>query len=136
MKFNLSISRNSHNRVGITVKCKTSRQAFLKLDLSLEEYAEVITGLSHVEVEGVVNGMNLVGKEKIVESRTVRVDETIGFQGKELVADWLSRNCKEEGWELDTYLGSQKSIVYDHTNKNYTINYSVYKYVNSTPEVA
>lgn len=52
MKFNLSISRNSKDRINIEVICKESRTRFLRLELSLEEYAQVITGLSHVEVEG------------------------------------------------------------------------------------
>ena len=36
MKFNLSISRNSKDLVGIRVKCDSSLTVFLELELTLE----------------------------------------------------------------------------------------------------
>ena len=129
MKFNLSISRDNNDVVGIEVICKKSRTRFLKLELTLEEYAQVVTGLSHVEVEGQVSGLDTGGKTKVREQRTVVVAEDIGRKPKEQLEDWLIRNCSEDGWILNTYLGSQNSVVYDHPSKKYTINYSVYKYV-------
>lgn len=128
MKFNLSISRNSKERIYIEVICNESRARFLQLDLSLEEYAQVITGLSHLEVEGEVKDLDKVGKTKVREQRSVVVAEDIGRQPKEQLEDWLTRNCSEDGWILNTYLNSQGSVVYNGVDK-YTINYSVYKYV-------
>ena len=124
MKFNLSISRNSKDLVGIEVVCKESRTRFLRLKLTLEEYAQVITGLSHVEVEGEVKGLDTVGKTRVREVRSVTVSDDIGSQSKEQLEEWLIRNCSEEGWILNTYLG----VVFGGVDK-YTINYSVYKYV-------
>lgn len=128
MKFNLSISRDSKDRINIEIICKESRARFLQLELSLEEYAQVITGLSHVEVEGKVNGLDVVGKTRVKEQRNITVGQDIGRQPKEQLKDWLIKNCGEDGWILDTYLGSQNSVVYNGVDK-YTINYSVYKYV-------
>lgn len=128
MKFNLSISRNSKDIVGIEVVCKESRTRFLKLELTLEEYAQVITGLSHLEVEGEVKGLDTVGKTRVREQRSVVVAKDIGSKPKEYLEDWLIRNCSEEGWILNNYLGSQNSVVSNGVDK-YTINYSVYKYV-------
>lgn len=127
MKFNLSISRNSKDRVGIRVKCDTSRITFLELDLSLEEYAWITTGLSEVEVSGTTKGLEYVGKEKVVEKRSLVLPEGVYKLNKDEVVKYLEDNCQEEGWLLNTYLGSKDCIVYNGKD-NYTVNYSVYKY--------
>lgn len=128
MKFNLSISRNSKDLVGIRVKCDKSRITFLELELTLEEYAQVITGLSEVEVSGVVRGLQSVGKEKIGEPRSVVLPKGLYNYDKKPVVEYLEKNHQEEGWTLDLYLGSQESITHDQHTGDYTANYTVYRY--------
>ena len=129
MKFSLSISRNSKDLVGIRVKCDSSRATFLELELTLEQYAQVITGLSEVEVEGVTRGLAYVGKTKIVERRSVELPDGLYNYSKEPVVEYLKEHHQEEGWIQDLYLGSQGSITLDQKTKKYTANYAVYRYV-------
>lgn len=129
MKFNLSISRNSKDLVGIRVKCDSSRITFLELELTLEQYAQVITGLSEVEVDGVARGLDFVGKNKIREPRSVELPEGLYNYRKEPVVEYLKEHHQEEGWIQDLYLGSQGSITLDQKTKKYTANYAVYCYV-------
>ena len=129
MKFNLSISRNSKDLVGIRVKCDSSRTTFLELELTLEQYAQVITGLSEVEVDGVARGLDFVGKNKIREPRSVELPEGLYNYRKEPVVEYLKEHHQEEGWIQDLYLGSQGSITLDQKTKKYTAHYAVYCYV-------
>lgn len=131
MKFNLSISKNSKDLVGIRVKCGSSRTTFLELELTLEQYAQVITGLSEVEVEGVVRGLAYVGKTKIVERRSVELPDGLYNYSKEPVVEYLKEHHQEEGWIQDLYLGSKGSITLDQKTKKYTANYAVYRYEES-----
>lgn len=129
MKFNLSISRSSRDLVGIRVMCESSCNTFLELELTLEQYAQVITGLSEVEVEGVTRGLAYVGKTKIREARSVELPDGLYNYRKEPVVEYLKEHHQEEGWIQDLYLGSQNSIVFDQKTKKYTANYAVYRYV-------
>lgn len=128
MKFNLSISRNSKDIVGIRVKCESSRTTFLELELTLEQYAQVITGLSEVGVEGLTRGLAYVGKTKIREHRSVELPEGLYKYNKKPVIEYLKEHHQEEGWIQDLYLGSQDSITLDQKTKKYTANYAVYRY--------
>jgi hypothetical protein len=131
MKFNLSISRNSRDLVGIRVKCDKSRVTFLELELTLEQYAQVITGLSEVEVEGATRGLAYVGKTKFREHRSVELPDGLYNYRKEPVVEYLKEHHQEEGWIQDLYLGSQGSITLDQNTKKYTANYAVYRYEES-----
>lgn len=128
MKFNLSISRNSKNLVGIRVKCDSSRTTFLELELTLEQFAQVITGLSEVEVEGVTRCLAYVGKTKIRELRSVELPDGLYNYHKEPVVEYLKEHHQEDDWIQDLYLGSQGSITLDQKTKKYTANYAVYRY--------
>lgn len=128
MKFNLSISRNSKDLVGIQVRCDKSKINFLELELTLEQYAQVITGLSEVEVEGVVRGLAYVGKTKIRERRSAELPEGLYNYRREPVVDYLKEHHQEEGWMQDLHLGSKGSIAFDQKTKKYTVNYAVYRY--------
>lgn len=117
MKFNLSISRNNKDIVGIRVKCNSSRITFLELEPTLEQFAQVITGLSEVEVEGVVRGLAYVGKTKIREHRSVELPDGLYNYRKEPVVEYLKEYHQEDGWIQDLYLGSQGSITLDQKPK-------------------
>jgi hypothetical protein len=45
---------------------------------------------------------------------------------REKMSKWIEDNCKEEGWRIDSYLGSQSSI--GHRDGKTVLNYSVYRY--------
>lgn len=120
--YSVTISRNSKGTVGIFVRDEISRITFLELDLTLEDFAWLITGLSEVKAEGKTKGLEYVGKNKVKEERFVKVPEDIKYN-RSKIEDWLEANCQEDGWLLDTYLGGKDSV------QNGVVKYSVYKYV-------
>lgn len=128
MKGNVTISRNNHDEVTIRFRCEASRVEFATLTLSLEAYAEAITGLSEVQGELQVVSLEHVGKNRITERRSIKCP--LKWVEKNSYASWLKENAQEEGWTLNTHLGSQNSI--QHRDDHTILNYSVTKYVDAT----
>jgi len=126
MKFKVTISRDSNDNVNIRFKDLASGQRFATATLSLEQYAWAITGLSDVECDGDVSGLDVVGMTCISESRTA-VYPGDGYD-KVAMSEWLVANCQEPGWRLDPFLGSQRSIGRDAEGCK-TLHYRVFKYV-------
>jgi hypothetical protein len=84
-------------------------------------------GLAEVQVTATVQGLNVVGKRKVIEPRSVECSLS-SMASKEDYTRWLVENAQEEGWTLDPYLGSQGSVT--HSDKeNPILNYRVFKYV-------
>lgn len=135
--FAISISRstNSHgpNMVSISIEDRTSGIEFFDGDMTLEDFGSLVTGLSMRPIQAEVRGLQFIGKKQVHEPRKVVLPSSLGgYRSRnEEVAPWIAANCQEEGWMLDLYLGSRDSIVYNHTTKEYTAHYSVYKYVDA-----
>ena len=121
----LTISRNSKDKICIQVRDETSRNNFVTISISLEDFAFAITGLSEIKCSAEVKRLDIVGKYKVRENRSVVCP--IDTYDKNILSQWLANNCQEQGWELDTYLGSQKSVQYKDNFR--ILNYSVVKYV-------
>jgi len=120
--YSVTISRNSKDMVNIAVKDEISKIRFLELSLTLEDFGWLMTGMSEIKSEGVVKGLQYVGKTKVSEDRLVEYPQYLEFNEVGIRA-WIEANCQEEGWLLDSYLGSNGSV------KNGVAKYSVYKYV-------
>lgn len=124
----ISIYRSTHNggKIVLEIKDESSRSIFLNAEMGFEDFAKCVTGLSEVSVLFSLHNAENVGKRKIVEDRQV-----VYFgqhTDKETMSQWLKDNCQEDGWILDTYLGSKKSVeVVD--GGVILLNYRVYKYV-------
>lgn len=125
-KGSVSISRNSNDQVNIRIHDSASGTEFVDIQMTLENYALLITGLSRVEATGDVRGLDKVGKQKIIEQRSV-VCPLEGWD-KKIFRQWLIENCQEEGWELNSRLDSQTSVN-NNKDGSKTLNYSVVKYV-------
>lgn len=128
MKINaqMTISCRSDNMVCVTVKCTDSHMKFLELEFTPADFGMMITGLSHVSATAAeVRGLENVGKERITERRSV-VCPLECYDRNEL-RKWLTQNCEEEGYTLNTYLGSQNSVVREP--KGQRLNYSVSRFV-------
>ncbi len=125
MKGNISIGRDSRDCINITVRDEKSSITFVEVKMTPEQFGMVITGLSMVDIEFEVRGLESVGKEKITESRTIEYPHG-GYDRKEM-EEWLKENVKEDGWKVNSYLGSRGSIYY--VNNKTFIKYSVYKFV-------
>jgi hypothetical protein len=125
-KGSVSISRNSNDQVNIRIHDSASGAEFVDIQITLENYALLITGLSRVEATGDVRGLDKVGKQKVIEQRSV-VCPLDGWD-KKVFRHWLIENCQEEGWELNSYLDSQTSVS-NNKDGTKTLNYSVVRYV-------
>lgn len=125
-KGSVTISRNSNDEVNLRIHDSASGIEFVDIQLTLENYAMLITGLSRVEATGEVRGLDKVGKTRIIEKRSVVCP--LGGYDKKVFQQWLIDNCQESGWELDSYLGSQSSMAVNDKGER-VLNYSVTKYV-------
>lgn len=121
----LSISRASSGEINIGIEDALSSIEFIDAKISCEEFAKAITGLSSRPMEAEIIGFEYVGKLKIREERKIECDLK-SYNRNELEV-WLKNNAQENGWILDSYLGSQSSISYFGDKK--ILNYAVYKYV-------
>jgi len=125
--INITISRNSQDEINLTLIDSASGIQFVDAMLSLADFASVITGIGMVPITADLRGLEYVGKNKVMESRTIECQ--LKTSDKEALKSWLATNCKEDGWLIDNYLGRQSS-VFVKDNRRY-LNYSVYKYVDA-----
>ena len=125
IKIKGSIGRGSDGIVRVEITDELSGIRFLECKFDIKSFAEMLLGLSYVEGSAEVRGLQYVGMQCIRENRTIFCPLTTHDE-KEL-AEWLKENSKEDGWLLNTYLGSQGSIV--HVDGGKQLNYSVIKYV-------
>lgn len=122
---NITMTRQSDNRVCIRIQDENSRQLVVEFTMTLEDYAKAITGLGYVEGKAsYCKKFDILGKEKIVESREVVVP--IHTYDKDILAQWIIVNKKEEGWYIDAYLGAQSSIR--NVENGTRCKYSVYRF--------
>lgn len=122
----LTISRNNQDEIVIRITDDASRTQFVKASLDPHSYAMLITGLSEVEAECEVNNLDRVGKQKIIERRSIECP--LNTYSKDELKAWLLENAQEEGWMLDTYLGSQDSVGCS-TNGGRILRYHVFKFI-------
>ena len=125
-KAKITISRNSDDKVRITIYDVTSNIEFAEVELELEDYALAITGLARVEGNLIVRNLNNVGKKKITEKRQISLPDHL--YDRSAIKDWMIENCQEEGYKLDTYIGSQQYITYNPQDQKRVLQYSVFKY--------
>lgn len=121
---NITISKDSRNIVRVRLQCEESRAVFAEAELTLEQFAQVITGLACVEVPIEVRNLGVVGKRKISEKRSAKFP--LKYYKTEELRKWLLGNCQEEGWRIDDYLGSQTSVEY--ADDGAVLNYRVFRY--------
>lgn len=125
MKAKVTISRASDDMVRIRIRDDASGIEFAEVALSIESYGYVITGLAEQEGSLEVRGLELVGKRRITEQRIIECP--LNTYDKGVLVSWLEENAQEQGWILNTYLGSQSSVV--RNGDKLILNYSVTKYV-------
>lgn len=132
IKASISIGRSHGDQsdaapVHITLIDEASRIEFFDGNMKLADFASALLGLSRVEIEGELRGMENVGKKRVNESRQIVCPLTT--YKRETLSQWLRENAKEEGWIVDTYLGSQGSVK-SHPDGQ-LLNYGVTKFIES-----
>jgi len=125
-KLKLSISRPSSGGISIRIEDTASLIEFIDASISCEQFAEAITGLSSRPMDAEVRGLEYIGKTRIREPRKIICP--IETYDRGILQSWLKENAKEEGWLIDSYLGSQSSVARDGDKT--ILNYCVHKYVN------
>jgi hypothetical protein len=127
MKINtkITISKNSNDEIHIRIKDSVSNVEFVDVEMSLADFAAAITGLAMVNAVADVRGLEYVGKQKVIEKRTA-IAPRMGYDRNDMKR-WLNKNCQEDGWIIDDYLGPQGSIT--SVDEGTLLRYWVYKYV-------
>lgn len=76
MKTNgdINIYRDYNNDVFIRVVDHASRKEFLEVKMTAFNFTKLMTGLSGVSAELDLEGLDVVGKKKVVENRTIAHD--------------------------------------------------------------
>lgn len=129
IKASLSISRpqygDGRKLISITIVDENSRIEFIDAEISYENFTQAITGLGHQEMEIEVRGLDRVGKKVVCEDRIIECP--LKTHDRNVYRAWLDDNAQEEGWLLNSYLGSQNSISYKDGKT--ILRYRVTKYV-------
>jgi len=125
IKGELSIVRSSDGFIRLSIVDELSHAQFVELKLTYEQFAEAVTGCHTPDIDMEVRGLNRVGKRRVRQSRSVLCP--LNVYNRELLQTWLVENCQEEGWTIDTYLGSQSSTK--SVDGGTLLNYAVFKYV-------
>jgi len=129
IKAKVTISRSTSNFaddvINLRISDEKSSIEFVDLKISLSDFALAITGLSSISAQGEVRGLERIGKERVYESRSINCP--IKSYNKEILREWLEKNAQEDGWILNSYLGSQNSVA--HKDDCTILNYSVTKYI-------
>ena len=126
-KGGISITRDSRNMINIRLRDKISRTEFVDVQMTLEDFASAVTGLSEVDIVGDVRGLDRVGKVRVLESRQIVYPGAI-YDDRGKQESYITDNYQEEGWELLPALRSQGSKK-TGANGDTLLNYSVVKYV-------
>ena len=114
--------------ITISLRDESSRIEFAEIEMTSDAFVSALTGAGMVAAKGVVRGLDRVGKTKVIEKRSVLYagDKWDSAQEK---SQWLEAHCKEPGWYVNTYLGSQGTQTYGEAGV--TLHYSVYKFVDT-----
>lgn len=125
IKGEILCARTNQNKIHIEVQCSSSRAKFLDIELTPEQFGQLVTGLHLSDITLKVDKLDIVGKKKVAETRSVECPlDSISRESKE---KWIIDNCQEEGWTVSPYLGSQSSVKY--VDDKTILNYHVYKYI-------
>lgn len=127
MNFKVSITRmqQSNNSISIMIEDVASSIEFLRMEMTPENFTKAITGIASQNAVGTTYNLEYVGKQRITEKRSVICP--ISSYDRTTFEQWLLDNCQEEGWTINTYLGSQTSIIRNDTTT--TLNYTVTKFI-------
>lgn len=121
-KFSLGISRNNRDGVTLQVRDEHSGDRVLEINMSLEQYALVVTGLHGVEVEGVFYSDAHIAQERETQTVTcVKVNSYDKTVKRASVLEHFKQNYEPLGWLLqnDGVNSQQYGDLHKYTIKRY-----------------
>ena len=129
IKVELTVVRNSNDEVILELVDRTSHIQFFETKLTLDQFARLITGMTQHDIPATVRGLENVGKQQIIERRTVVCPDTSARFSREKLEQWLAENVQDEdGWHKSCYLGTRDSII-TNNDGTVTLTYKVFKFV-------
>ena len=130
MKSKVTISRPSFSSgkeiISLTVKDVSSKIRFLELEIKLDDFAKILTGLSEVECDMKIRGLEFVGKKKEMKNFEflVGVQE---YSNRKESAFSIAKGLVQSGWFVREYFDSKGSFfIKDGEDWARTI---IYRYV-------
>lgn len=120
MNGKITISKTSDNRgnkdIRIRIEDDASYINFVEARMSLENFAEALTGLGFVDIEFDVRGLENVGKTR--ERKTIEINlGKIGYDvDRKSLAMIKARELESDGWVCDGYFSSQDSFYHKDGN--------------------
>jgi hypothetical protein len=139
LKGTITIGRVSGGEEGGSIRIslcdKLSHIEFAEIELSIEAFGMVISGMGSVEGRMVVRGLQNVGKKREWRTEDVLLPETLSaYSDRKPIREWLKANAQRKGWYLDTYLGSRDSVFTDPKTKDVFARVGYVRWVGKTPE--
>lgn len=99
-----------NDQIEITIKDKDACVEFVTASLSLEDFAQAITGISFTDCTFEVRGLDIVGKKMEMKRMEFQLDDEIEWKDRKAVAFDTAKAICEEGWTPDSYFGGQDSF--------------------------
>ena len=92
-----------------------------------------ISGLGGVPATFTVKNLDIVGKNKVIKRFSVDLPAEIDHSNRQEVSQWIEEYFEttayfQDGWEVNTYLGSKNSMVFDWNPNIHTINATMVRY--------
>ena len=100
---------DGRERVQISVKDELSRNRFVTVSMSLENFAHALMGLAEVDCNHELNNPEIVGKKKEVEKLEFEMPRGTLINRKNIAAA-IANTEMPEGWELWDGFSSQNSF--------------------------
>lgn len=113
MKGKITITRQSSNKgdgvISISIRDELSHIEFVEAKISFNDFAEAITGLSFVDCDIMVNGLEKVGMQ--IERKTLEFEmpESSYNDRKDIAYQEALKLC-DDGWIPSSYFSSQGSF--------------------------
>lgn len=119
MDGKITISKTTSNRnkkeIRIAIEDDASSINFVEARMSLENFAEALTGLGFVDIDFTVRGLENIGKTR--ERKTVEINlGKTDYDGLKELALSEARKIESDGWVCDGYFSNQDSFRYKDGN--------------------
>lgn len=127
IETSISIVRASDNTIRIIVDDESSRNMrMIEIAITPEQFGLLVTGLSSQKCTTVLKNIEVAGKTKIVQKRSMTYTGE-NRSNRVYLEKFIVDNSQDDGWFINPSLGSQNSIEYNGDGSA-TLNYSTYRY--------
>lgn len=113
-KGSITLSRphwgNGKEVIQITIKDRKSRKRFLTGEIDLNTFAKMMTGLSEVDIDLELHGLEAVGKFKETMKVEAPMPKHYSYHDRVKVACEAIKTVLPEGWYFEKYFGSKSSF--------------------------